>query len=447
MIAGSRLRRRQGWLVTFLRDTRARWVYADLHEPWPETALHARGLSIGAPTTRWPMPASLLPQAPPRVRAEWLFRNALCHQVELLLDLRARLGLLNEGGRWVPDTLTVLAAQAEAWELARRFFELRLADDQAVPPALDLALSDALTATSHPAADQPLLGLPVHRLLELADARSVVALGRLVFSSSGRLDERGARAITSAGLIERVHLVEAVQALNEADGVVTAVESRVLERVIELARLEPEARALLATDAAEGLGVSELASRITDPLTRRLLLRQLSLQAHLDGAPAPEEVALLDGLAAAFGVSVEARMADAIEAIDTLAARPDLVSAFRLGALLRGYREHIGDRVSATWAAHADRLATEIRETRELVGLLRKWSRGPLSEAEEARARAQLLDICKTIPALAVLAAPGGVVLLPVLMRLLPFDLRPSAYVESDHALKGEAETTDPVTE
>ncbi len=70
----------------------------------------------------------------------------------------------------------------------------------------------------------------------------------------------------------------------------------------------------------------------------------------------------------------------------------------------------------------------EIRQTGELASLLAKSSHAKLTDEEWAKVREQLTDIVKTIPALAIFALPGGMILLPVLLKLLPFDLRPSAF-------------------
>ena len=70
----------------------------------------------------------------------------------------------------------------------------------------------------------------------------------------------------------------------------------------------------------------------------------------------------------------------------------------------------------------------EIRQTGELASLLAKSSHARLTDEEWAKVREQLTDIVKTIPALAIFALPGGMILLPILLKLLPFDLRPSAF-------------------
>lgn len=73
------------------------------------------------------------------------------------------------------------------------------------------------------------------------------------------------------------------------------------------------------------------------------------------------------------------------------------------------------------------RLYQELSQSKEALFLLRKSTHTPLDEKEKAKVRIQLLDICKAIPALAVFMLPGGALLLPLLIKLLP-DILPSAF-------------------
>ncbi len=71
----------------------------------------------------------------------------------------------------------------------------------------------------------------------------------------------------------------------------------------------------------------------------------------------------------------------------------------------------------------------EARETGDLAVLLAKAARGvKLTGEERRRMRAQLIDVAKVIPALAIFAAPGGVLVLLALSKVLPFNLLPSAF-------------------
>jgi len=75
------------------------------------------------------------------------------------------------------------------------------------------------------------------------------------------------------------------------------------------------------------------------------------------------------------------------------------------------------------------RLAKEIRESKELLYLLTKSTHKKLSLEEKKKVKDQLIDICKSIPALAVFMLPGGALLLPLLIKLIP-DILPSSFRE-----------------
>ncbi|WP_439132208.1 LETM1 domain-containing protein [Polaribacter sp.] len=75
------------------------------------------------------------------------------------------------------------------------------------------------------------------------------------------------------------------------------------------------------------------------------------------------------------------------------------------------------------------RLYQELSQSKEAMQLIRKSTHTKLSENEKEKVKVQLLDICKSIPALAVFLLPGGALLLPLLIKLIP-DILPSAFRE-----------------
>ena len=70
------------------------------------------------------------------------------------------------------------------------------------------------------------------------------------------------------------------------------------------------------------------------------------------------------------------------------------------------------------------------KETKELSELLFKATTTPLTMEEKQKVQHQLMDIAKTIPALAIFALPGGGILLPHTNKLLPFNILPSSFQE-----------------
>ncbi len=77
-----------------------------------------------------------------------------------------------------------------------------------------------------------------------------------------------------------------------------------------------------------------------------------------------------------------------------------------------------------------DRLQKELQESGELLKLLGISTYRELSKDEKSKVKEQLLDICKTIPSLTIFLLPGGAILLPLLVKLIP-KLLPSAFDEN----------------
>ena len=75
------------------------------------------------------------------------------------------------------------------------------------------------------------------------------------------------------------------------------------------------------------------------------------------------------------------------------------------------------------------RFLKELEESREVVHLVQKSRKTALTEVEKSKVKEQLLDICKAIPSFAVFMLPGGALLLPLLIKLIP-DILPSAFRE-----------------
>ena len=76
---------------------------------------------------------------------------------------------------------------------------------------------------------------------------------------------------------------------------------------------------------------------------------------------------------------------------------------------------------------NSKRLQKELSQSKELVYLLSKSTIKDLTSEEKKKVQNQLLDIFKSIPSLAIFLLPGGAVLLPIFIKLIP-KLLPSAF-------------------
>ncbi len=76
---------------------------------------------------------------------------------------------------------------------------------------------------------------------------------------------------------------------------------------------------------------------------------------------------------------------------------------------------------------NSKRLQKELSESKELVALISKSTVKDLTSEEKKKVQNQLVDIFKSIPSLAIFILPGGAVLLPIFIKLIP-KLLPSAF-------------------
>jgi ribosomal protein L7/L12 len=97
--------------------------------------------------------------------------------------------------------------------------------------------------------------------------------------------------------------------------------------------------------------------------------------------------------------------------------------------------EMMVDNVSKRWikilGRNKDKLATELRQSKELVQLIRKSTKEELSKEEKEKVKMQFMDIAKSMPALAIFLLPGGALLLPIVLKIIP-TLVPTAFREND---------------
>lgn len=78
-----------------------------------------------------------------------------------------------------------------------------------------------------------------------------------------------------------------------------------------------------------------------------------------------------------------------------------------------------------------DKLATELKQSKELVQLIRKSTTTELTKEEKEAVKSQFKDIVKSMPSLAIFMLPGGAFLLPLVLKVIP-DLVPSAFRDNE---------------
>ena len=161
----------------------------------------------------------------------------------------------------------------------------------------------------------------------------------------------------------------------------------------------------------------------------RFVLRQVVLECHADGVVDPSESAYVVELAEALGLSaVEVEQVEG-DIAAFYARHAEHLQRGPGASAMRSLVERTTERIAQAVRSNSAHLVQEIRETQDLSRLLLKAGRGEAWTSDEReRAKGQLIDICRTVPALAIFALPGGGLLLPVLIKVLPFNVLPSAF-------------------
>ena len=97
---------------------------------------------------------------------------------------------------------------------------------------------------------------------------------------------------------------------------------------------------------------------------------------------------------------------------------------------VKHFYDHTTENVSFLLNRNKTRLLKELKQSKELVSLLRQSTQRDLNADEKKKIKRQLLDVFKTIPSFAIFMLPGGSILLPICIRFIP-QLLPSAFNEN----------------
>ncbi len=379
-----------------------------------------------------PAPAGGPVPAAPSADAAWTQELAtLRHLIELLWGLTALLPQRDLGAQSA-DLLTLLVLSQREGELktARLLARAWYAGEdggklepiaRSLEKALAQRLAQAVSRLGGAAGRAPgwsdlapTLDLALH-LLRRRDA--VLAL------------DSGLAALDGAA---RLALVEVVAALAWADGRLAPEERLAFRGTLDRLHLTPAERKIAAASLGErGADLAPALAALRSAGAAHLAFEEAVWASLVDGEQDASEIALLDSLARGLGLDPAHQAALEDAAVAAFQVDHGLLGLHPAGRPSGLLYARVQQRVQDAVRRNLRNLLREIQETGELSRLLLKAGRGEvLSDEERGKVRAQLLDIAKTIPALAVFALPGGGVLLPILIKVLPFNLLPSSFCD-----------------
>ncbi len=281
-------------------------------------------------------------------------------------------------------------------------------------------------------AGDPVYGLVLHNGALYADARM---FGRqaIDYFARGHFQRAAAQRRIDFAARQKALLVEVLTGLACADREPSyAARRAILRQVEDLAlpgAIQSELKVAVKRSFEHRLAVRARVSGVRSKDMKHFILEQALLASLVDGQRSLGERAFLQELADALHVPETEVHRLELEMAEFYARHRSVVDVFTVTAAAGLLGEDFVSRIQEALDKNFHAVMQEVRETGDLAVLLAKAARGQkLTAAERRRMRAQLIDVAKVIPALAIFAAPGGVLLLIALGKVLPFNLLPSAF-------------------
>ncbi|MCR9171467.1 MAG: LETM1-related biofilm-associated protein [bacterium] len=222
-----------------------------------------------------------------------------------------------------------------------------------------------------------------------------------------------------------------------SDGVVESKETDLFHFFLASANLDEEDRDLVIERFRHGATLKDFSAFVARHFLLKRFLFDISILTIMATHEAqPEEVDFLTELGEHLEIE-ELEMEASMRMVENFVLKSkDQVAYLSDRSKYDKVYKSFSKRWSKVISRNSDKLKVELRESKELVRLIRKSSTQELTPEEKEAVKAQFKDLAKSIPALTVFMLPGGAVLMPLLLKLIP-DLIPSAFkentIEEDH--------------
>lgn len=218
----------------------------------------------------------------------------------------------------------------------------------------------------------------------------------------------------------------------QADAYLDESESQMFSLFLASADLSPEDRNEFLRLLSEGVPISALKEAKQMRILFRKYLFELAIFSMLsDTEFSSRERKVLNQLSNIFDLNTK-EINDSYHIVEGFTIEHEEVVT-KLKS--EGNYERIFKRLSSKWSKlllrNKDKLITEIKESNELVALVKKSMQEPLNDEEKAKVKSQFFDIVRSVPSLAIFMLPGGAFLLPFILKILP-DLLPSAFRDNE---------------
>ena len=226
--------------------------------------------------------------------------------------------------------------------------------------------------------------------------------------------------------------INGLVAMSKLDGVVSNPEKTILNIYLASSRLADAEKSEISKSLKADTGKVDFKSFTSYPLNvRAFYLDMLILHLFSTNQEADDVRDFILTAADEMGLSEEI-----FESAESL-MQSYLIDSERKSGIFsskNGY-EQVFNSFSKRWTKillrNKDKLVVELMESKELIALVSKATTKELTDEEKTKVKKQFRDIVKSVPALGIFMLPGGAILLPLILKIIP-DLIPSAFRDNE---------------
>ena len=226
----------------------------------------------------------------------------------------------------------------------------------------------------------------------------------------------------------REEMILTFAALIWANDYVDSTEQQVIEKYIEQTKLTEAKQNKLNQRILEPVKIEDIHCSITSVIISSYFVEQLILLSLIDNQEAWQERELIEKISLKLELTSEKLEQLYFTVAEFFSVHNERLEFLKNNAAARQFQDYMNDKVVKIVKKNVDNIMKEIGETKELSELLLKATTKPLTTEEKQKVQDQLIDVAKSIPALAIFALPGGGILLPILIKVLPFNILPSSF-------------------
>jgi hypothetical protein len=223
-------------------------------------------------------------------------------------------------------------------------------------------------------------------------------------------------------------IIKLVSVAAHADGEIAEEEEALFSVLMASANLEGEQRDEANEFWKEGKTLSDIEFNYEMSwLLKRYMLEIATLTVWSDKVVVPSEEEFLKELVQRFEVDEEEQDKSFIAIQSFVFENKDIVPFLSGKSETDQLMKGATDRWKKILGRNKDKLATELSQSKELVQLIAKSTASDLTKEEKKKVKAQFKDLARSIPSFTLFMLPGGAVIMPLVLKLIP-DMVPSAF-------------------